>query len=63
MIAHQRWGLKVIGIDHAYMPTGERRWTTCSEAHSSWMRGVCDSPEEVQETSRMLHVKFEMPVI
>ena len=54
----------LIGIDHAHMHTGESKQARQLVARHTPLGWVVfgDSPGEVQETSRILHVKFEMPV-
>lgn len=54
----------MIGIDHAHMHTGESKQTGQLVARSTPLGWVVfgGSSREMLETSRILHVKFEMPV-
>ena len=54
----------LIGIDHAHMHTGESKQAGQLVARHTPLGWVVfgGSSGEVQETSRILHVKFEMPV-
>ena len=55
---------QLIRIDHAHMHTGESKQARQLVARHTPLGRVVfgGSPGEVQETSRILHVKFEMPV-
>lgn len=54
----------LIGIDHAHMDTGENKQAghlAVRHTPSGWVV-FGGSPGHVEESSRILHVKFEMPV-